>query len=116
MPKLSPEVLDQSLGREVKPSSASQVVNTQNDIDQVEANVELPGSKRNNNEGRLTGRTGSLKEQQLSKSLAETSINQMTENNKELNNIAPFTPLTITNKVEGLPTPSSSQPNYSDID
>ena len=28
MPKLSPEVLDQSLGREVKPSSASQVVNT----------------------------------------------------------------------------------------
>ena len=63
MPKLNSDDLDQTLSRYDKRSSTSQVATSpcNNEIDKVDANIELP-DRINNNEGRLTGRVNSLKE------------------------------------------------------
>ena len=56
-----------------------------NEIDQINANVDLPNEKnsKENQVGRLTGRASSWKEQQLSKSMAETSINRFKDREGE---------------------------------
>ena len=75
IPKLSPEDLDQTLSRYDKRSSISQVApSPTNEIDKVNANIELPDDRKSKNEGRLTGRVNSLKEHQVSKSMADASM------------------------------------------
>ena len=61
----------------------SVIASSQSEIDRIDASVDLPLSNRNKNEGRLTGRANSLKQQHLSKSMAETSIKQMRDNSTE---------------------------------
>lgn len=70
-------MFNKTLSRDEKVSSASHVVSMQsNDLDNASANIDLPMDRQKQNEGRLTGRPNSFKENQLSKSLAETSINR----------------------------------------
>ena len=52
------------------------------------------------NEGRLTGRSKSIKEDKLSKSLAEASINNIKSNENVNEKSAPITPLTETGMVK----------------
>ena len=86
--KFSPDLFNKTLSRDEKVSSASHVVSMQSgDLDNVQANVELPDRVKSN-EGRLTGRPGSLKENQLSKSVAETSINRFKDHATEEDIIA----------------------------
>ena len=69
-------MLNKTLSRDDKVSSKSHVASSASEIERVSANIELPIDKRATNEGRLTGRPSTLKENQLSKSMAETSINR----------------------------------------
>ena len=80
------------------------------EIDKVTANIDLPGENRAKNEGRLTGRTQSCKENKLSKSLAETSINRFKEkeNDPDTDKNISYTPATTQEKLkDGLPSPKA---------
>ena len=59
----------------------------------------LPQNVRTQNEGRLTGRSKSIKEDKLSKSLADASINNIKSNENVNEKSAPITPLADTGKV-----------------
>ena len=83
--KLSPDLLNKTLSRDDKVSSKSHVASSASEIEQVNAQIELPMDKRLTNEGRLTGRPSTLKDNQLSKSMAETSINRFKEDGNGAN-------------------------------
>ena len=55
---------------------------------------------RTQNEGRLTGRSKSIKEDKLSKSLAEASINNIKSNENVNEKSAPITPLADIGKAK----------------
>jgi hypothetical protein len=66
--------------------------------------IDLPSSNVNGpTEGRLTGRANSQKEQQLSKSMAETSINRFKD--KEEDSDMYETPITVESKANIEHTP-----------
>lgn len=77
--KFSPDLSKTASRDDVQASSA--LIGSSSDIEAIAATVDLPmtaGDKA----GRLTGRATSWKEQQLSKSLADTCIDNFKEGNK----------------------------------
>ena len=109
----SPKNLNKMLSQSDKQMSASQVASSVNDIDQINANVDLPGgaSSKDKEVGRLTGRASSWKEQELSKSLTETDKNRFKgkAEQEEAGALQPVTPLTVQDQLtDGIPTPKAA--------
>ena len=93
-----------ALSLEDKASSIA--ISSQGEIDNVDTNIDLPLKK--DVVGRLTGRTNSLRDQKLSKSLAETSINRFKDKDEQ-QAFSTQTPLTLESKAQDglLPRPAS---------